>query len=199
VSDIPLPIILPGDAPGRLAKPPPGRESTVTIERRQAVITAVNLDANGVPATCDIIIGNSGVTVPGVAFLCMVTPNVNDVVWVDIKGDDPLIIGCQMPSAWIAPTLTNSWVNFGAPDQTARYRREPFNIVRIQGCIKNGTINTAAFTLPTGYRPQARIQSPAIDGGGTPAGRVDVTSAGLVIPTTGSTASMAFNIAFAVD
>jgi hypothetical protein len=53
----------------------------------------------------------------------------------------------------IAPTLLNSWVNNGAPTQTAGYWKDSSGIVHIQGVIKSGTVGAAAFTLPAGFRP----------------------------------------------
>lgn len=56
-----------------------------------------------------------------------------------------------------APTLINSWVNFGGGVQTdAGYYKDPFGIVHLRGLIKTGVIGAAAFVLPPGYRPFAR-------------------------------------------
>lgn len=61
------------------------------------------------------------------------------------------------PEAFIAPTLLNSWVNFGAGFNNAGYFKDPFGIVHLRGLIKDGTAaaGTAFFTLPAGYRPAA--------------------------------------------
>ena len=61
--------------------------------------------------------------------------------------------------SWTAPTLLNSWVNFGSPFQTARYRKDASGIVHVQGLIKDGTATdgTTLFTLPAGYRPDAQL------------------------------------------
>ena len=60
---------------------------------------------------------------------------------------------------WSAPSLQNSWVDYGAPHQTARYRKDPNGVVHIQGMIKSGTTTagTLLFTLPAGYRPDAEL------------------------------------------
>jgi hypothetical protein len=83
------------------------------------------------------------------------------------------------PEAWIAPTLLNSWVNFGAPWQTAAYRKTPWNGVELRGLIKNGTITTGTvlFTLPAGYRPANDRVFVSFHGGGA-AGRINVLSNG---------------------
>lgn len=59
---------------------------------------------------------------------------------------------------WIAPTLLNSWVNFGGAWETAGYMRKG-GTVYLRGLIKNGTITagTDFFILPVGYRPAQDI------------------------------------------
>jgi hypothetical protein len=61
-------------------------------------------------------------------------------------------IGYEPPI--IAPTLINSWVNFGGSYVTAGYWKDDNGTVHLQGLIKSGTpIPGLAFTLPVGYRP----------------------------------------------
>lgn len=55
----------------------------------------------------------------------------------------------------IAPTLLNSWVNFGAGYSSAGYWKDTLGVVHLQGLMKSGTVGAAAFTLPVGYRPAA--------------------------------------------
>ncbi len=55
--------------------------------------------------------------------------------------------------AWTAPTLTNSWVNFGGTYGPAGYYKDIGGTVHLRGLIKSGTIGQIAFTLPAGYRP----------------------------------------------
>lgn len=59
------------------------------------------------------------------------------------------------PGAWIAPTLLNSWVDSGAPEEVAGYRKTLWGEVQLRGSIKNGTTTngTTILTLPAGYRP----------------------------------------------
>ena len=61
--------------------------------------------------------------------------------------------------AWIAPTLVNSWVNYGAGFHSAGYYKDPLGVVHIRGLIKDGTvtIGTTLFTLPVGYRPSQAV------------------------------------------
>lgn len=53
------------------------------------------------------------------------------------------------------PTFTNSWVNLGGGGNppVAVYWKGQNQHVYIVGAIKNGTNNTSAFTLPSGFRP----------------------------------------------
>lgn len=53
---------------------------------------------------------------------------------------------------WIAPTLLNSWVNYGATFPPAGYFKDNFGIVHLRGLIKDGIIGSPAFVLPEGYR-----------------------------------------------
>ena len=91
------------------------------------------------------------------------------------------------PSDWTAPTFTNSWVDFGSGLQAAQYRMVG-DEVELRGTIKTGTIGTAAFTLPVGFRPQASIGF-AVDSNGAH-GRVSIASTGAVTPDIGNTASV---------
>ena len=69
-------------------------------------------------------------------------------------------------SAWIAPTLINSWVNQGgAGVAVAGYLKDPLGFVHLKGRIKSGANGTAAFVLPAGYRPGATDYYSVIEGG----------------------------------
>jgi hypothetical protein len=87
--------------------------------------------------------------------------------------------------AWAAPTLTNSWVNYGSSYNGAAYRKDAQGYVHLRGLIKSGTVGSAAFTLPAGFRPgggtilHATISNSAI-------GRVDIATTGTVTPASPS-------------
>lgn len=76
--------------------------------------------------------------------------------------------------AWQTPTLVNSWVNYGTPYEAASYRLERADVLRLQGGIKDGTLNTTAFTLPAGFRPAKDHRIASADG------VILITSAGVV-------------------
>lgn len=85
---------------------------------------------------------------------------------------------------WTAPSMSNAWVNYGGTWATAGYTKDEHGFVHLKGLIKDGTIGSAAFTLPANYRPGedylfGTISNDAI-------GRVAVNTSGEVIPQTPS-------------
>lgn len=87
---------------------------------------------------------------------------------------------------WIAPTLINSWVNFGLSFNNAGYMKDSMGFVHLKGLIKSGTIASAAFTLPVGYRPGADTAYPT--NSNSAFGIIQVLANGNVIPLQGSNA-----------
>lgn len=85
---------------------------------------------------------------------------------------------------WTAPTLTASWVNFGGGYNNVGYYKDSTGRVYLCGVIKSGTIGSAAFTLPVGYRPAAKCLFATISNAAL--GRLEVDTSGNVIPITGS-------------
>jgi hypothetical protein len=100
---------------------------------------------------------------------------------------------------WVAPTLTNSWVNYGSSFRTARYRRVG-DQVEIEGLVKSGTSGLAVFTLPTGFRPPEYLLWPTVSDPNVFA-RLDVQSDGQVIVYivgAGTNAFASLNCSFSV-
>lgn len=63
----------------------------------------------------------------------------------------------DLEGVWIAPSLTNSWVNYGAPYALAGYMRKN-GIVYLQGLVKLGAVTgVPIFTLPPGFRPAGAL------------------------------------------
>ncbi len=100
--------------------------------------------------------------------------------------------------AWIevgsgggAPAFANGWVNYGLPFTLASFFKDPFGMVHFTGLIKSGTLNTAAFTLPAGYRPTGRLRLPS--GSHDSIASVDIHTSGEFRPLVGN------NIAFSID
>lgn len=55
-------------------------------------------------------------------------------------------------SAWVAPTLLNSWVNTGSGLVVAGYRKIG-DVVSLKGTVSTGTLGSIIFNLPAGFRP----------------------------------------------
>ena len=66
-------------------------------------------------------------------------------------GNGDLWVDTSTPT-WIAPTLLNSWENYGGGYNNAGYMKDALGFVHLKGLIKNGNIATI-FNLPSGYRP----------------------------------------------
>jgi hypothetical protein len=112
---------------------------------------------------------------------------------------DITINGTILQEAFIAPTLLNSWVNFGSGYQEVGYMKDSMGFVHIRGMIKSGTLSANIFILPAGYRPNLHtLQVGSRDVGGTEdAANFQILSDGSVMATTGSTSWTSFgNISF---
>jgi hypothetical protein len=83
----------------------------------------------------------------------------------------------------VAPTYTNAWVDFGGGFTAVSYYRDRGRVY-LDGMMKNGTVATSAFTLPVGFRPAAQELFIVI--ANNIIGRVDVSTAGLVTPSAGT-------------
>lgn len=81
------------------------------------------------------------------------------------------------------PAFLNSWTNYGTGYETAEYYKDGNGRVSLSGIIKSGSVGSAAFTLPGGYRPRAREAFAVLTNTGI--GQLDVLSTGDVIPATG--------------
>jgi len=89
---------------------------------------------------------------------------------------------------WIAPTLLNSWINYGGGYNPAGYFKDSFGIVHLRGTVKSGTIGQAIFTLPVGYRPAYKeiLITISHDGANEKLSRCDVQADGNVVSCFGS-------------
>jgi hypothetical protein len=83
-----------------------------------------------------------------------------------------------------APAFTNSWVAFGGSSGAPGFWKDPFGIVHLKGVTKLGTVGTAAWTMPPGYRPVEKQEFGTISNGAI--GYVVVNTDGTVVPTTPS-------------
>ncbi len=88
-------------------------------------------------------------------------------------------------STWIAPTFTNSWVNYDLVYNQCGYYKDALGFVHLRGLVKNGSDGTSIFTLPSGYRPQ--YQELMAVSSADHYGRVDVATTGTVVPSATTT------------
>lgn len=96
----------------------------------------------------------------------------------------------------IAPTLLNSWVNYGSPYSDLSYCKNSESMVMLRGSVKNGS-SGVIFTLPDGYRPSAQLVFPIVSNNAF--GRIDIGSDGNVVLNVGTNASVALDgITFSV-
>lgn len=85
--------------------------------------------------------------------------------------------------AWITPTFTNGWVNYGAPYSTCQYYKDASGIVRLKGLVASGNVAAGIFTLPIGYRPVEQLILIVISL--SVIARIDINTAGVLLPGAG--------------
>lgn len=113
----------------------------------------------------------------------------------DLEKKVGVLVNRDLSVSWIAPTLLNSWTNYSNGsdgNHVAGYSRDSDGTVRLRGTIKDGSIGSIAFILPTGFRPgnsegttnQGLIRIPIVSNGGS--GFVYVQWDGQVIIGAGS-------------
>ena len=104
---------------------------------------------------------------------------------------DGIELSDQSPSeAWIAPTLLNSWANYGGTDAECGYYKDASTgRVFLRGTIKNGTVtaHTNLFLLPVGYRPPSDLVIPAASSGAAAA--IEIMATGYVRTSYGVSAT----------
>lgn len=91
-----------------------------------------------------------------------------------------------------APTLLNSWVNYGGGTTEAGYWKDDYGVVHLQGFVKNGSgLSTIVFQLPTGYRPALQINFSTVSNNAFGYGSVNAD--GNVYAVGGSTTSFSLD------
>jgi len=97
----------------------------------------------------------------------------------------------ETAAGWIAPTLLNSWVNFGSGYNPTGYYKDALGVVHLRGMLKDGSFSVPMFTLSAGYRPAYTEIFIAISGGAV--GYVNVGPDGQVTPVAGSASFFALD------
>lgn len=107
--------------------------------------------------------------------------------------------GVVADSGWISVTFQNGWADFGPGYSTGQYRKIG-NRVSLKGMVKNGTMGSPIFTLPSAYRPanSELVQFPVASNDAF--GIVYINGSGGVISNVGSNVWVALTgITFLVD
>lgn len=81
--------------------------------------------------------------------------------------------------AWVGVSFQNSWVQYGSGWNPCAYRLDAQGFVHLRGMMSSGTVGSASFTLPAGYRPPYHTVLSTVSNGA--AGRVDVNTDGTVV------------------
>lgn len=96
-----------------------------------------------------------------------------------IDHSDNTAIHAYCTAGWVAPTLLNSWQNYGTGTFDVRYRKLSFGLVVCEGLVQSGLIDTVIFTLPAGCRPGRELHLPT-NAGNTTAARIKIETNGNV-------------------
>jgi len=127
------------------------------IDSQESVEAKVGVDGSSVVTSHDYKL--SGVTGTDKALStadgAVGTDNIADdaVATAGIQDDAVTSAKIETQEAWVAPTLLNSWVNYGGTYATAGYMKDSLGFVHLKGMVKTGTIGQVIFTLPVSYRP----------------------------------------------
>jgi hypothetical protein len=113
---------------------------------------------------------------------------------IDVQSDGDVVVrvasstwtslsGVVFPTttSWSAPSLGNSWVDYGGAFAGAGYYKDGSGVVHLRGLVKDGTTTqgTVIFTLPVGSRPAYDLIFPVPSSGGSDSyGAVDIKSSG---------------------
>lgn len=147
-----------------------------------------------------LIPGSDSVSVPNeVAVQTSQPTDPNVEIWVDPNGtwaDEFASKAYVDGGGWIAPTLLNSWVNYGAPFATAGYTKVG-PVVYLKGLVKTGAQGTTIFTLPGGYRPLEQHIIPVISN--QLIGRMDIYTNGNVYCSLGASAWFSITCSFVAE
>lgn len=80
--------------------------------------------------------------------------------------------------AWVAPTLSSPWINFGDVFGAVGYRKDAGR-VQLRGVVKGGAGGSVLFVLPAGFRPSTQLIFTTLSDVSSPT-RVDVRTTGEV-------------------
>lgn len=82
--------------------------------------------------------------------------------WIAVGGSE----ATHLVGAVGEPAFANSWANLGGAYQTAGFYKDVTGRVHLRGVVTGGTVNTAMFVVPAGYRPALNLIMAVRDGAG---------------------------------
>jgi len=87
-----------------------------------------------------------------------------------------------------APNFIGLWVAAGGGTVAPSFYRDASGRVYLQGCTKSGTVGTAIFQLPAGYRPGGTVAFLTVsnNSGSLVTAQVNVDTSGNVTPVVGN-------------
>lgn len=140
-------------------------------------------------ATNAYVAGSFGMTVTNLNIVGSASVTVQGTTTSSLTRKDYVDARVNLPdTAWIVPTYTNGWIDYGAVGfDGAKFRKLSNGQVEIQGMVKGGTMAVSVFVLPVGYRPLFTQVFPQV--GNNALARVDVLASGSVVIQFGSTAA----------
>lgn len=125
------------------------------------------------------------------------THNHDDRYYTESEINDFLaaLAAAAQPSITYPGSLSGSWGAAASPYDPPGYYKSTTGRVHLSGAMTGGTIGSAAFTLPTGSRPGARVIQNvySLDGTGQVLAAVQIDTSGVVTPISGG------NVLFSLD
>ena len=108
------------------------------------------------------------------------------------------IEGKIIQEAYQSPAFENNWSNYGGDWATAKFYKSKEGRVYLEGTI-NGGNNPKIYTLPAGYRPNAKVAF-MVTINGSERGRIEINSNGEVYLANGPTTQVSLDgISFRVE
>lgn len=89
---------------------------------------------------------------------------------------------------WVPLLLGNNWVYYGAPYAVPAYTKTSAGSVFLKGMVRAGPIGGGIAAFPVGYRPATNEDLLLQNDSNSAAGRLDITSNGLINETVGNNA-----------
>jgi hypothetical protein len=97
------------------------------------------------------------------------------------------------------PAFENSWANYLGGFSTAAFYKDPYGMVHLKGLVQGGTIGTAIFQLPDGYRPALTPIFPVRSNNASGELRIDISCPFFCTESQYVTATSGSNVWFSLD